>query len=281
MIISKEDILNEIKAYSPKSEILTLSTLMVLNQKINICNVGNAGIGKSRNTEELLNLLKIPHSLVAGHITPRAFFDILKKDGIIIVDEGATILSDNIIQNLLLNALWNGKVEWKNNREEYTHYFKGKILFNTNDLTNNPLMKALTDRIFTNRVELNSDQIKEKILSGKDYKPNIKMWAEIRERVMKEKTELSEQEKERLYQIIESGEPKSVRDIWKLKIAASFSLSLLGDLSLIEYFTETDEMWKIINMNIKRSEKVKKIAELKCITERGARKIVGKYEGKK
>jgi hypothetical protein len=254
---------------------------MALNQKINVCNLGNAGIGKSRNTEELLNLLKMPHSLVAGHITPRAFFDILKKDGVIVVDEGATILSDSIIQNLLLNALWNGKVEWKNNREEYSHYFKGMILFNTNDLSNSPIMKALTDRIFTNRIELNSDQIKEKILSSKNYKPNIKIWAEIKERVLKDKTELSEPEKERLYQIIESGEPKSVRDIWKLKIIASFSKALLGDLSLIEYFTVTDGMWRIINMNIKRSEKVKKISELKCITERGARKIISKYEDKK
>ena len=68
--------------------------------------------------------------------------------------------------------------------------------------------------------------------------------------------------------------------MWKLKKIAVFSLALVGDLSLIEYFRETDDVWKIINMNIKRSEKVKKIAELKCITERGARKIVEKFEHK-
>ena len=276
----QKEFLEEINKYSPFTEKLTLSTLMAINQGIHILNVGKTGIGKTRNTEELLNLLKIPHQLVAGHISPKAFFEILKKDGIIIVDEGATLLSDITINNLLLNALWNGKVEWKNNKEELSHNFKGTILFNTNKINNNEIMDALTDRIFTNKINLNSEQIKTKIMSGKNYKPNMKIWAEIKERVNK-KSELSEQVIEKLYHLIESGENKSVREMWRLKKIASFSLSLLGDLSLIDYFKETDEVWKIINLNIKRSDKVKKIAELKCITERGARKILKKFENDK
>jgi len=49
-------------------------------------------------------------------------------------------------------------------------------------------------------------------------------------------------------------------------------------LNIIEYFEEIDEEWKILNSNMKRSEKVRKIAELRCITERGSRKIVEKFE---
>jgi len=273
----KEQILEEIYKYAPHTEQITLSTLMAINQKIHICNVGSSGIGKSHSTGELLKLLKIPHHLVAGHTSPKAFFEILKQDGIIIVDEGATILSDNTIQNLLLNALWNGKVEWRNNRETHMHQFRGVIIFNVNRIQNNEIMEALQDRIFTNKINLTSEQIKEKIKSSRNYKPNIKTWAKIKEKLLVKKG-ISEAEKEKLYHLIETFTPKSTRVIWKLSKIASFSLSLVEDLSLIEYFIETDEVWKIINMKIKRSEKVKKIAELKCITERQARRIVTKFE---
>ena len=278
--MNKEKILNEIKSYSPHTERLVLSTLMAINQKIHILNVGPSGMGKSYCTKELLQLLKIPHNLIAGHCSPKAFFEILEEDGIIIVDEGADLLSNSTVQNLLLNALWNGKVEWTNNKETLQHHFKGIIIFNTNKAQNNELMKALIDRVFTNDFGLTSKQIKEKIKSSKDYKPCIKIWAEIKEG-LDEKVELTEPILEKIYHLIEIGEPKSVREIWKLKKIALFSLTLVGDLSLIDYFIETDDVWKITNMDIKRSEKVKKIAELKCITKRGARKIVNKFENKK
>ena len=138
-------------------------------------------------------------------------------------------------------------------------------------------MKALGDRVFVNRVNLNSKQIKDKILSKKTYKPNMKIWAKIKEKLNKKK-ELSEQSTEMVYHLIEESDPTSVRDIWKLEKIASFSVALIGDLNLMDYFRETDDVWKIINQKIKRSQKVKKIAELKCITERGARKIVSKFE---
>jgi hypothetical protein len=306
----KQTILNEIARYSPHSEVLTLSTLMAVNQGVHICNISPPGQGKSRNTGELLKLLRIPFSLIAGHTTPRQFFNELSKDGIIIVDEGATILSDKNIVNLLLNALWNGKVEWKNNKELLTHNFQGVIIFNVNKLSNTGLTEALKDRIFVNELNLKSEEIKDKILSSRDYTPNMEVWAEIRERLSLEHKSDMMSEKghcghhkcpantsnsrilspnnqkghfkplfSKLYHLIESGqEIRSVREINKLRLIANFSEILIGDLTLIDYFRETDEVWKIINMNIQRSDKVKRIAEAKCITERHARRILNKLE---
>lgn len=271
--------LEEIRKYSPHTERMTLSTLMAINQKIHILNIGASGIGKSRSTAELLNLLKIPHTAIAGHISPKAFFEVLQQDGIIVVDEGADLLSNNTVINLLLNALWNGDVEWTNNKESLHHNFTGIIIFNTNMTSNSPLMSALRTRVFTNEIGLTSDQIKEKIISGKDYKPNTRIWAAIKEK-LDEKTDISDAISEKIYHLIETGSPKSVREIWKLKKVTSFSLSLLGNLDIINYFQDVDEIWKIINSNIKRSEKVKKISELKCITDRQARRIVERFEGK-
>jgi len=278
-LLTKEDILEEIQKYSPHTERLVLSTLMAINQKIHILNISPSGHGKTRATAELLKLLKIPHTLVAGHVSPMAFFEILEKDGIIIVDEGADLLSNNTVINLLLNALWNGNVEWTNNKKSLQHNFQGLIIFNTNASSNTPLMKALKDRVFTNEISLTSEQLKQKIMSGKFYRPNLKIWAEIKER-LDTKTEVSEvkKEKNKLYTLIENKEPKSMRDFWRLTKIASFSLSLMGNLDLIEYFEEVDDIWKVLNSEIKRSEKVKKIAEIKCITERGAREIVIKFE---
>jgi len=277
--ITNKEILKEIKKYSPHSERMTLNTLLLINLNKHICNEGESGIGKSWNTEDLVNLMKMPHRLISGHISPKAFYEVLQQDGIIIIDEGALVLSNIAIQNLLLNALWNGKVEWTNNKEVLTHDFKGCICFNTNSLNNNATMKAVADRLFVTKIKLNSNQIKEKIMSSKNYKPNMKIWAEIKERIQEnKKTELSEKISNKIYALMEHGEPKSVRDIAKLKDVARFSLNLMGDLSLIDYFIDTDEVWTIMNMDIKRSEKVKKIAELKCMTDRGARRIAEKFE---
>ena len=266
--------------------------------------------GKSRNTVELLKMLRIPFNLIAGHTTPRQFFSVLQKDGILVVDEGATILSDKNIINLLLNALWNGKVEWKNNKELLTHDFKGIIIFNVNVLSNTGLSEALKDRIFVNDIRLTNDQIKDKILSSRDYKPNMRIWAEIRERlgldsdimsklghtkcpqdftsldanngILPDGRKISDIIQQRLYHLIETGdEVRSVREMNKLKNIGLFSYLLVGDLSLVDYFRKTDEVWKIINMPIKKSDKIKLIAEAKCISDRHARRIYNKLEGKK
>jgi hypothetical protein len=304
----KNLILEEISRYSPHSEVLTLSTLLALSQGVHICNISPPGQGKSRNTVELLKLLRIPFSLIAGHTTPRQFFSELEKDGIIVVDEGATILSDKNIINLLLNALWNGKVEWKNNKELKSHMFKGLIIFNVNKLSNTGLTEALKDRIFVNEVNLSTNEIRDKIMASREYKPNMEIWAEIRERLELDivsqnltskrpqkfgtlgvnNPKISQNSKnltkfdiifEKVYHLIENGdEIKSVREIKKLHELAMFSYTLVGDLSLIDYFRKTDEIWKILNMPIKKSEKVKLIAEAKCITERHAYRIIQKFE---
>jgi hypothetical protein len=84
---------------------------------------------------------------------------------------------------------------------------------------------------------------------------------------------------EKLYHLIEEGQDvRSVREINKLRLIANFSEILVGDLTLIDYFRDTDDVWKIMNKPIKRSEKVKQIAEAKCITERHARRILNKLE---
>lgn len=47
---------------------------------------------------------------------------------------------------------------------------------------------------------------------------------------------------------------------------------------LSDNIKDIDEVWKIMNMSIKKSDKVKRIAETKCITTRHARRILNKLE---
>jgi len=97
-----------------------------------------------------------------------------------------------------------------------------------------------------------------------------------------EKSDISDMILKKVYHLIENGDDiRSVREINKLKTLAAFSFRLVGDLALIEYFKKTDEVWKILNSPIKRSEKVKLIAVEKCITDRHARRIVEKFENGK
>lgn len=49
-------------------------------------------------------------------------------------------------------------------------------------------------------------------------------------------------------------------------------------LILSDDINEVNDILKIANMDIKRSDKVKMIAEAKCITERHARRILNKLE---
>jgi len=269
---SNEEIIEEIRKFSPHTERLTLSTLLAVNQKVNVINMSKAGYGKTRNSQELLKMLDIEHKLISGHITPRAFFDILKEDKLTIVDE-STILYNTEILNLLLGALWNGIVMWENNHSKESHRFKGNIIFNTNYLPASPYIEALKDRCIFNFIQLTSQQIKDKIESKFSYKPNMETWQEIKNRIFK-KTELSELELRTL--IYKINYPKSVRDSWKLEIIGKFSKTLVNDLSLVNYFNERNQILEIINSSMKRSEKVKKIAEARMITLRQARKYIPK-----
>jgi len=271
-MISSEEIIEEIRKFSPHTERLTLSTLLAVNQKVNVINISKAGYGKTRNSQELLKMLDIEHKLISGHITPRAFFDILREDQLTVVDE-STILYNMEILNLLLGALWNGIVMWENNHSKEFHRFKGNIVFNTNYLPVSPFVEALKDRCIFNFIQLISQQIKEKINSKFSYKPNKEIWREIKNRVF-QKTELTEVELKILLDSI--NHPKSVRDIWRLEIIGKFSKTLVSDLSLINYFIDRDNIWEIVNSTLKRSEKVKAIAKIKSISDRQARKYVPK-----
>ena len=175
MEIKKGEIVDEIRNYNPHAEKVTLSTLMMINQKVNILNIGKSGTGKSRGSTELLELIKIHYTLINGHITPKAFFEILQNDGYILFDESAIVLSNKTILNLLLNALWGKKIEWKNGRELLEHEFKGQIIFNTNEISNNRLVMSLIDRLQANHIELNKEQIREKMESRNSYKPNLEI----------------------------------------------------------------------------------------------------------
>jgi hypothetical protein len=87
---------------------------------------------------------------------------------------------------------------------------------------------------------------------------------------------------EKIYHLIDCNEEiHSVREMNKLILITKFSDMLIGDMTLIDYFRKTDDVWKILNTDNKDSDKVKMIAEARCITERHARRILNKLEYQK
>lgn len=276
-MINNKQIMEEISKHSPHTEQLVISTLMAVKYNINIINKGSAGLGKSYGTVELLRYLDIPFELISGHITPRALFDILKKDRLTIIDESATLIQSYECVNMLLGSLWSGLVIWKNNREEETHQFKGCIIFNTNSLMKNEFVEALKDRCIVNNIELNSEQINEKIKSSLDYKPNNQIWLKIREN-LKNDYNLSKKDLDTLFGLISGFKVKSMRDFWKLKHIAMFSKIFMGDFSLINYFFKKDPLNEILNSNLKKSVKIK---ELSKVTGKSIRFYQRKFKEKK
>jgi len=260
-------ILNEIREYSPHCEKWTLSTLMAIQQKMNIINLSKAGYSKTRCTKELLDLLKIDYKLISGHISEKGLYLALCEDKLTIIDESASMLSDRTIINMLLSALWSKHIQWITNDGIQEHQFDGNIIFNSNYLPNTPFIEALKDRVIFNEIKLNSSQIEEKIKSN--YKPNKKIWREILEKL---KSEQNEPDSEEVYPYVKN--PKSVRALWKLKKIVKLSIALVGDYSLIKFFVDDDEVWNIINSDLKNKDKVKKISEIKKIGIRQAQKII-------
>ena len=148
------------------------------------------------------------------------------------------------------------------------------IIFNTNFLPNTPVMRAVCDRCFTNKIDLSSEQIKTKIKSLRFYKPNMKIWNWIKNNLFL-KDKLSKEEENVIYTIIEQIQPKSVKDLQKCKIIGEFSIRLLGTMELLKFFVKLNNIDFIINNpNIKRSEKVKLVAKEKGVSIRQARNIV-------
>ena len=81
------------------------------------------------------------------------------------------------------------------------------IIFNTNFLPNTPVMRAVCDRCFTNKIDLSSEQIKTKIKSLRFYKPNMKIWNWIKNNLFL-KDKLSKEEETYILSGIYKNEKK-------------------------------------------------------------------------
>jgi hypothetical protein len=277
----EKEIIGEITKFSPHTETLTLSTLIAINQRINVINVSHPGLGKSRVTTELLDSLKIPYELVAGRITAKQFFKKLEQianQGYMVIDESATLLTDTTIKELLLSALWGGCVSWETERETLSIKFKGTIIFNTNKIGNDAFTMALKDRVIFNSLVLNKEQVKDKIMSKKTYEFNEKIWNTIKNNTFNQ-LELTNADEELIWKFIEATSVKSVRDEWRIRKIGKGLKNILGSLNYLKEFCKVDVMSDtLMDNDLSRADKVKKISEFKKITDRGARKIVKNYE---
>lgn len=268
------ELLEEIRKFNPNCEKLTLSTLMAINQGVNVINLSPAGYGKSRATKELLDLLEIPYTEISGHKAPTDFYEAMKNSkGLVLIDESATLLKNNEILNLLLSALWTKKIAWRD--DEAT--VEANIIFNTNSLPNTPFMAALKDRCQFNQLRLGSEKIKEKLLSDFDYFPNKLIWTKIKNNVFY-KTDLTPEEVDKIKETIKLINPKSVRDKKKLLSQAKFAKSLFGSIDYMKLFLEVDAVAEIMASDLKRAEKIKAIAQAENITVRTARRWVSDEE---
>lgn len=92
-----------IKHYGEGMENITLSTLIAVHQGMNVINLGPPGQGKSHCTRTLCDMLDIKYTLVAGHKSPKDFFDVFKTDGLVIIDESATLIRDPKIMDVAVS----------------------------------------------------------------------------------------------------------------------------------------------------------------------------------
>jgi len=269
-----EEILDEVRKFNPHSERITLSTLLAINQGMNVINLSPAGYGKSRGTKELLEVLGIPYTEIMGHKAPTDFFEELKNaKGLVLIDESATLLRNNDILNLLLSALWTHKISWRDD----TANVEANIVFNTNSLPKTPFMEALKDRCQFNQLRLDTRRIKEKLRSDFDYKPNKEIWEKVRNNVFV-KTELTPEEIEKMKETLEVMNPKSVRDKGRLLGQARFAKALFGSVDYVRLFVDLDAVASIMGSELKRAEKVKAIAEIEGVNETTARRWLAKEE---
>jgi hypothetical protein len=196
-----------------------------------------------------------------------------------VIDESATLIANSTIKELLLSALWGGEVYWETERETLTiPNYRGTIIFNTNKIGNDPFTKALKDRVIFNELILSGCQIKDKILSRKDYNFNEDVWKKIKENLLKIE-ELDENDDNKIWSIISKIHLKSVRDEWRLRKISRGLKNILGCIDYIDNFIKIDKIEDILlDDKITRADKVKIIAKLKNISERGARKLVKNNE---
>jgi hypothetical protein len=276
--VMEDELWEAIKHYGEGMERVILSTLIAVHQGMNVINLGPPGQGKSFCTRTLCDMLKIKYTLVAGHKTPREFFEVFRNEGLVIIDESATLVREPKIMDMLLSALWDGQVEWSSHRNQERITFTGQIIFNTNSIPNNEFMRALKDRCIFNNITLSSSQLKK--IAFKENKDFSKEWNAIGDRLNKD-AELTKNELVRIRDIIQDLQLKSLRTPIQITKIASFLKMIFGDIDKISLFVDGgDEVYSVVlNKNIKDSEKVKKIATLKNVTDRQARNIFNKYKG--
>lgn len=268
-----------VKEYAEGLEHVTLSTLLAVHQNMNVINCGPPGQGKSHLTKTLCDKLGIKYILVAGHKSPKEFFNVFKNKGLIIVDESATLIRNPKIMDMLLSALWDSQVEWSNNRKQEKIIFEGNIIFNTNSIPNSPFMDALKDRCIYNDVKLTEKQLKKIWKKIKEHKKGEfeEAWKIIISNLNND-TELTIAEVDSINELIDRLRYKSLRTPLKIHKIARFLKSVFGNVDKINVFVKEDAIHKIMLSKVKHSKKIKQIAKLRKVTTRQASNILKKYE---
>lgn len=265
-----QEILSEIKNYSPFTEKLVISTLIAIGQKVNVINVGEKGHSKTYSTKGVLDMMSIPYNEIKGHITPKKFYELAKlyNDTLILIDESAVMLSDREIRNLLLSLLQRERVYWRDD------YFDSSstLIFNSNHIQDNPVMRAVMDRCITNVVKLESDEIREKIMSSRSFTPNKEIWENIKNNLFRHK-KLDEEVLDKVFRLLEMTEVESMRDKWRYINIAECSMKVLGNLNFLKYFSKINSIDIILAMEMDRKDKVKLIAKETGKSVRTAQRI--------
>ena len=268
------EIQKELKAYSLHTEKVAISTLIAVSQRMNVINIGEMGTGKTHSTKGLLDVMGIPYSEIKGHITPKRFYELLKmyNNTIILIDESANMLTEMEIRNLLLSALNREKVYWLDDWFDCD----STIIFNSNYLQDNPVMRAVMDRCITNHIKLKSDELKEKLRDSRNYQPNFKIMEEAKNNLFRN-LKLSEAQINAVYEILEIMEIKSMRDKWRMLNIAEASVKLTNSLDLLQYFVQIDRIAFILaNPELKKEDKVKLLAKETGKSIRTAQRMVKK-----
>lgn len=213
----KQLIFQEVDGWSVGTSQLTWNTLFFLMNigRHNILNIGKQGIGKTRATKELIEWLEMPIKthMMKGRYTPKRFYMELKEhqEDNICVDEFGWVMDNKEIWDMLKQALLGDEIGWHTSKEENLEEafkIKGSILFNSNRWRRNEDFFALADRCYTHLIKQTNEQIIAKRKNARKWKPNMPIWALIRNRILlirneKVRTELTDLEKDLLDSFIE------------------------------------------------------------------------------
>lgn len=192
----KQIILQEIERYNLHLSNLSIMTIFSLlgGKRFNILNLGQAGIGKSRSTLNLIKMLNLSNTVfISGHITPLKFFELLESNpsAVFVIDESSQLLHNNSeVVHLLRSALYDSNVVWYSSFKDESGNqvmrevcFTGSIIFNCNhfrvfDMND----KALLDRLYVSNIRLTTSQIIDKMQDN--YQLKTEIWRIIRDRII-------------------------------------------------------------------------------------------------